>query len=262
MSRHIFLAIILLINSLVAGEEMYYYAGSTKIYLYPHNERISITWQKDLTTDDKENILQSNPEIKSWYPAIGVRTGVNYNILHYPSENRKLSGLGYNIGLEFECDFGEVVGCNVVCSFLQNKYTYKIPSAWSDESTYVFNNLYLPIEIDFVLKRLTWVQLSLKIGAAGVFQLSGRITGWVEPHTIDTEIVNLSNKFCFRWGVGLPVRFTSKLKLSPCFYYQHTLANDNSYFPRPHRFYDFLFNVGFLYILDNNHFKRHRRNNA
>ncbi|MGB9722244.1 MAG: S8 family serine peptidase, partial [bacterium] len=67
MSRHIFLAIILLINSLVAGEEMYYHAGGEKIYLIPYKDRISVTWQKDLTTEEKEVILRSKPEIKSWY---------------------------------------------------------------------------------------------------------------------------------------------------------------------------------------------------
>jgi len=170
--------------------------------------------------------------------------------LNYPVDNRRLLDFGYNVGLEFEYNFGKVMGCNLGCSFLQTQYTYRIPSPWGDESTYVFNNLYLPIEINFNLRKDLPVQPSLKIGVAGVFQLSGRITGWIEPHPINTEIFNLSNELYFRCGIGLPVRFISRLKLSPCFYYQYNLtADDSGYFSRPHRFYDFLYTIRIFYIL-------------
>ncbi|MGQ9465714.1 MAG: hypothetical protein ACUVQ4_08435 [bacterium] len=251
MKKRILLSVILFIAS-IKGEDLYYYAGGTKIDLFSYKDRISVTWQKHMTAEDGENILQSEPTIKSWNPAIGIRTGVNYDILYYPSENRRLSGLGYSIGLEFECDFWKIVGCNLGCSFVQNQYTYRIHSAWGEESTYIFNSLYLPVGIDFILKKFSWAQLSLNIGAAGVFQLSGRITGWVEPQPIDTEITNLSNKLYFRCGIGLPIKFTSRLKLNPCFHYQYNLASDNrDYFSRPHQFYDFLFTIAILYIFQN-----------
>lgn len=252
MERCIFLAILLFINSFVSGEELYYYAGRTGINLFTNNDRISVIGQKHATAEDGEDTLQSKPTVKFCDPSFGIRTGFNCNILHYPSENRRLSGLGYSIGLEFKCDFGKVMGCNLGCSFMQNQYTYRIPSPWGNESTYTFNNLYLPVGMDLILKRFDRVQLSLNIGTAAVFQLSGRITGWVEPQKIDTEIVNLSNKFYLRCGIGLPIIFTSRLKLSPCFYYQYNLlSGDKDYFSQPYRLYNFMYTIGILYAFQN-----------
>ncbi len=51
----------------IEGNELYYYGGGEKIYLHPYKDRISVNWQKGVTTDDKEDILQSKPGIRSWY---------------------------------------------------------------------------------------------------------------------------------------------------------------------------------------------------
>jgi opacity protein-like surface antigen len=155
----------------------------------------------------------------------GLKIGVNYDVAHTLNENTKRwDGLGYNIGLEFEGNLKNIIGLTIGCSYLRTAYTHKIlGSGWGEDSTYFYNNLCVPVTIKLTLKIGERVHPFVKIGAAGVFELSGRIKGWIEPAPFDTKIDTLVNNYYFLGGLGTDIQITPKFKLSPVFSYQHYL---------------------------------------
>jgi len=181
---------------------------------------------------------------------VGLKTGTNYDVAHSLNEDtRRWDGLGYNIGLEFETNFKNIIDLAVGCSYLRTAYTYKIlGSSWGEDSTYFYNNLYMPIVVKLVLKIGQRVHPFVKIGAAGVFELSGKIKGWIEPAPFDIKIDSLVNNYCFLTGLGTDIQISSKLKLKPVFTYQRHLniwAADTPYDIK--KSFDCLFTVGVFY---------------
>ena len=56
MKRFFIFAIILTANSLISGEELYYYGRGEKIFLHSYKDMISIKWRKDVKGNEKERL--------------------------------------------------------------------------------------------------------------------------------------------------------------------------------------------------------------
>jgi hypothetical protein len=67
MKKSLIFIIILVAISLVSGEKLYYYGRGERIFLHTYKEMISIKWRTDVKINEKERILATIPNIRSYY---------------------------------------------------------------------------------------------------------------------------------------------------------------------------------------------------
>jgi len=155
---------------------------------------------------------------------IGIKTGINYGIFDPEIGDSNLTGMGFHIGLGMGVDILKTLAIDMTPTFRTTAYGQTEDNSSVSIS---YSNLYLPVQISLKAGLMPLISPYIGLGAAGNFQMGGKIKIESGSATIEFDIENddLEQDFFLIGALGAEVKLI-KMSVIPEISVNYNLTPD------------------------------------